>query len=147
MQLNLKKSELIVPYGQLSDTARACSPAQLLVDQATGDDRVNLAGDFEVLGGPIGTAANCSSTLGGKLDTAKKTLDAVAKLEDPQGGYRLLKNFAGFCKMVYSMRTVAPMANTEPLASFDQAVRETFAELLDFSPSNDERGQAQLGLR
>ena len=98
------------------------------------------------MGAPIGTQAYCAEFMASRVTKAKKTLDAIARLEDPQVGLRLLRNCASFCKMVYAARTADPAAMQEPFAAFDKDVRSCFTELTGFSPTDTEWTQAQLGL-
>ena len=146
LTLNLRKCELIVPSGQLSASARSLFPRPLLHDEETNASRVNLDGDFELLGAPIGSQTYCAKVVTDRATKAKETLAAVAQLPDPQVGLRLLRNCAGYCKMVFAMRTVDPDAIRAPLAAFDRGVRDTFTELTGFSPTEEEWQQAQLGL-
>ena len=107
--------------------------------------RVAWDGNFEFLGAPIGSAEYCGAFTSERVAQAKVTLDAVAKLTDPQVGLRLLRHCAGFCKMVYSMRVTDPEAHSAALLAFDELQRATFTEITGLRPNDAQWGQAQRG--
>ena len=58
-----------------------------------------------------------------------------------------MRQCASFCKMAYAARTVDPAAAAAPLAAFDSSIRDAFADIFGFQPTEDEWLQATLGFR
>ena len=72
-------------------------------------------------------------------------MPAICKHSDPQIGLRFLRTCAGFCKLVYSTRVVAPHAHEAELGHFDALVRQAFTDLTGLRPSDAEWEQATRG--
>ena len=154
LSLELGKSELVV---LIENTQRAdlanFFPGELLFDPLTGDSRV-LRSNFEMLGAPIGSGTHCANHTRERVDQAQPLLDAISSMEDPQVGLRLLRHCAGFCKLVYSMRTIPGVLQQDELLRFDHCVREAFQGLTGLRPNESQWSQATrsfcfagLGLR
>ena len=85
---------------------------------------------------------------------ASALLDAIASLEDPQVGLRLLRSCAGHTRMVHSLRCNPPEPQLAALQAFDHKVRSSFSMLTGIHLSKPQWeqagrafGQAGLGLR
>ena len=79
-------------------------------------NRINLDGEFDILGSPVGSTDHCTNFLYTKaLLPAQATLQAIKKVEDPQVAVTLIRQCSGFCQLVFSMRTTPPSGNIEPL--------------------------------
>ena len=103
-------------------------------------------GNFEFLGAPVGSAAFCTGAARDRVHKAKPLLEAISSHRDPQIGLRLLRSCAGFCKMVYTARVVAPAWHLTALHEFDLAVRTAFVELTGLQPDEPQWEQACRGM-
>ena len=115
LQLNAEKCEIIPTARQQHTINRSLFPPSFVFK---GD------GNFELLGGPIGSDEFCNEHTQNRVDKACKLLSALGELPDPQVALLLLRQCASFGKLVYSLRPVPPKAHARALQSFDQAVRE-----------------------
>ena len=93
--------------------------------------------DVDLLGAPLGNAAHCSSFFDARLQKVFPTLDAVAKLPDPQVGLRLLRHCLSFGKVVFACRTTPCDFQTQQLQRYDAHVRTTFCDLTGLNPADD----------
>ena len=144
LTLELSKSELIVCTDTERGDLRQFFPEQLLIDRETGASRVRC-GDFEFLGSPVGSNAHCATHTAGRAESAQDLLDALSEISDPQVGLRLLRRCAGFCKLVYSTRTVPGLVHQDELLKFDDCVRNTFGAITGLRPDEAQWGQASRG--
>ena len=113
----MEKCEVIPAAGVRSTVDRSLFPS---------DVTFRASGDFELLGGPIGSAEFCNSHTQERVTKATKLLAALGELPDPQVALPLLRHCASFGKLVYSTRVVPPNAHASALKAFDVAVRECF---------------------
>ena len=111
-------------------------------------------GNFELLGGPVGTVEYCEEHTRARVQKAQHILKAIGDMHDPQVALLLLRYCASFSKLVYSTRIVAPDAHASSLREFDAAVRDCFESFTCLRPSGQawELGslstrQGGLGLR
>ena len=75
------------------------------------DEKINSQGNFDILGSPVGSADHCSAyLLSHALEPAEDTLDAITNIQDPQVALALIRQCAGFCQMVYAMRSTPPQS-------------------------------------
>ena len=154
LSLNLDKCELVALSDVAAPSLSRFFPDTLLLDFATGRSRVLTNGNFEILGAAIGSDAFCSAHTHARVGQNSALLDALSEFHDPQIGLRLLRHCAGFCKLVFSCRTMPPSSHGIQLASYDSAVRSTFASLTGLALTDAQWAQASrstslagLGLR
>ena len=147
LSLKMSKCSLICPSGSLSDAASRNFPTELLFEEETGESRVTLNGNFQFLGAAFGDGEFCEGVLQKRVDKATELIKRIAKFENTQIGFRLLRNCAGFCKVLYSMRTGSPDSHENALAKFDAATRQGFESLTGLGPQGDEWEQATLGFK
>ena len=81
-------------------------------------------GNFELLGGPIGTDEFCNLHTQERVDKAMEILISLGELPDPQVALVLLRHCASFSKLVYSLRVVPHLKHEAALQSFDVAIRD-----------------------
>ena len=60
-------------------------------------------GNFELLGGPIGTDTFCNQHTQMRVEKAMVLLEALGELPDPQVALLLLRHCASFGKLVFSL--------------------------------------------
>ena len=145
--LNLDKSEAIA-VGMTPAAALTAKLASALVTASDGASRV--LHDFEFLGAAIGGPAFLQQHATGRVAAARKLLEAIGALEDPQVALRLLRACAGYARLVHTMRCCPPAGHEGALAQFDGLVQECFSSFtgLHVEPSAWEqasRGWARLG--
>jgi len=99
LHLNLSKCELVTPAASVPSSFPGLFPAALLKDPTTQKNRVLTNGCFDILGTPIGSPEHCAAHTKARVLKAGTTLEAIAALQDPQIGLRLLRKCAGFCKL------------------------------------------------
>ena len=105
LTLNLRKSEVIAMAGTPATVLQRYFPPELLQDHS-GCTRV--AKHFELLGAPVGDDAFCAQRTASRVKGASQLLDAVADIDDPQIGLRLLRTAAGHSKLLHSLRCAPP---------------------------------------
>ena len=104
-------------------------------------------GNFELLGGPIGSDDYCNDHTQKRVDKAKEILVALGELPDPQVALILLRYCASFSKLVYSLRVVPHNKHKNALQSFDNAIRDCIESFLCCSFSNSEWSLASLSTK
>ena len=108
--LNLTKCEIITP------------PASAHTSVFFPDipsEKIRYDGNFDTLGSPIGSAEHCMEFLETHaIEPARDTLEATAVLEDPQVALALIRQCAGFCQMVYALRTTPPQPHHKPSRNY-----------------------------
>ena len=109
--LNLTKCEIITP------------PASAHTSVFFPDipsEKILYDGNFDTLGSPIGSAEHCMEFLETHaIEPSRDTLEATAVLQDPQVALALIRQCAGFCQMVYALRTTPPQAVKELCQQLD----------------------------
>ena len=138
LELNGSKCEVIPTAGLHSNVDRTLFPS---------DFAFNPTGDFELLGGPIGTQEYCNQHTQERVAKAIPLLTALGELPDPQVALLLLRHCASFGKLVYSARVVPHTAHASALRSFDEAVRECVEAFMCCSFSADEWALATLSTK
>jgi hypothetical protein len=133
--LSKDKCELILAGGAASTVDVAAFPA---------DFKVVRDGNFELLGGPIGSSAFCNQHTQMRVDKAVRLLEALGELPDPQVALQLLRRCAAFSKMVYSARVVPASYHADALQAFDASVRACFEQFTCLHPDEDQWTQATL---
>ena len=108
------------------------------------DFKVIRDGNFELLGGPIGSADFCNQHTQARVKEATPLLEALGELPDPQVALKLLRHCAGFCKMVFSIRAVPASFHAEALHAFDAQVRACFEQFTCLYPDDEQWMQATL---
>ena len=94
LEFNTSKCEVIPAAGDKATLDQTLFP---------GDVTFRSDGNFELLGGPIGSDAFCNSHTQKRVDTAVDILTALGELPDPQMALTLLRQCAAFRKLVYSL--------------------------------------------
>ena len=148
LRLNLAKCEAIAIGATPLASLAPHLPRELRVN-ADGGSRVVRS--FELLGTAVGADAFVARHTSERADKATKLLDAVAELEDPQVGLRLLRQCAGHARLVHGMRCTPPAAQLSALQEFDARVQSCFSSLTGLHLTADQaaqttRGFAQAGL-
>ena len=104
-------------------------------------------GNFELLGGPIGSDEFCNQHTQKRVDKAVKVLDALGELPDPQVALTLLRQCASFGKLVFSLRVVPHRKHHSAMRSFDTAIRDCIESFLCCSLSESEWSLASLSTK
>ena len=148
LTVNLSKSEAIA-VGMTPAAAVAAQLPPALVCRADGQSRILT--DFEFLGAAIGGPAHLQAHAATRVEGARKLLEAVGGLADPQVALRLLRASAGYARLVHTMRCCPPAGHAAALEVFDDLVLQSFSSLsgLHLEPEQWQqagRGLAQAGL-
>ena len=138
LEFNITKCEVIPVASANASIDRSLFPP----DVTFRDD-----GNFELLGGPIGSDVFCNRHTQERVDKAVKILKALGELPDRQVALLLLRHCAGFGKLVYSLRVVPHSFHCAALRSFDNAVRECFESFTCLSLSEGEWTFATLSTK
>ena len=142
LQLNLSKCETVA-VGRLDPgTLHAHLPDSLLHDSA-GNTRVLR--NFGFLGAAVGDQAFCETHTAARVAKAASLLEALAELDGPQVGVRLLRACAGYTRMVHSMRCTPPASQNRALAEFDAHARQCFGSLTRIHLTTAQWAQALRG--
>ena len=125
-------------------------PSQLV--STSGNNRI--LHDLEFLGAGIGGPEYLQRHATGRVEGARKLLEAIGALEDPQVALRLLRASAGYARLVHTMRCCPPAGHETALEQFDYLVQECFSsftglhvEASAWQQASRGLGQAGLGLR
>ena len=86
------KCELVLTAGADSTVNAAEFPS---------DFKVVRDGNFELLGGPVGSPEFCNQHTQGRVAKVVRILSALGEVPDPQVALQLLRRCAGFSKMVF----------------------------------------------
>ena len=121
-------------------------PAALLYNP-DGSNRVQLNGNFAILGSEIGDKAFCEQSLKTRVEKAKILLSELEQLDDPQVALRLQRACAGPCKLMHSMRTTPSHLISDQLSDFDAVMMKTLAKSTGLLLSKTAISQAQLGVK
>ena len=138
LELNMSKCELIPAAGLHSNIDRSLFPS---------DVTFNPKGEFELLGGPIGSQDFCNDHTQDRVTKATKLLSALGELPNPQLALLLLRHCASFGKLVFSTRVVPHRAHSAALRSFDIAVHECFESFMCCGVSDEEWTLATLSTK
>ena len=98
------------------------------VGQFPVDFKVIRDGNFELLGGPVGTREFCNDHTQSRVTKACRVLEALGDLPDPQVALQLVRHCAAFSKMVFSIRAVPSAFHGDALRCFDDHVRKCFEQ-------------------
>jgi hypothetical protein len=139
LRLNLDKCE-IIKVGLTTDGPLATKFPDTLLRTSSGESKVQT--HFELLGAAIGDAAFIAAHTTARVAKASALLDAIASLEDPQVGLRLLRSCAGHTRMVHSLRCNPPEPQLAALQAFDHKVRSSFSMLTGIHLSKPQWEQA-----
>ena len=104
-------------------------------------------GNFELLGGPIGSSEYCNQHTQNRVDKASELLLALGELPNPQVALTLLRQCASFGKLVYSLRVVPHSKHKGALQNFDSAVRNCIESFLCYSFTDSEWSLASLSTK
>ena len=138
LDFNTSKCEVIPAAGNYASLDRSLFP----VDISFRDD-----GNFELLGGPIGSEEFCNNHTQERVDKAVELLAALGELPDPQVALTLLRQCAAFGKLVYSLRVVPHRSHSTALHSYDNAVRDCLESFMCLSLSEKEWSLALLSTK
>ena len=138
LHFNTSKCEIIPAAAHNAHLNKNLFPADIIYR----DD-----GNFELLGGPIGSSTYCNEHTQSRVNKAKEILSAFGELPDPQVALTLLRHCASFGKLVYSLRVVPHHSHRSALQNFDDAVRDCLESFLCCSLSDDEWSLASLSTR
>ena len=94
LEFNTQKCEVIPAAGSNAVLDRNLFPIDITI-------RDN--GNFELLGGPIGSEEFCNNHTQERVNKAVELLTALGELPDPQVALTLLRQCAAFGKLVYSL--------------------------------------------
>ena len=139
LTLQLAKCEAIA-VGATTPADLVAHFPQALLCHPDGSSRVLC--NFEFLGAALGENSFCEAHIAKRAGKAQQLLEALAALDDPQVGLRLLRTCAGFTRMVHSMRCNPPTAQQHALATFDQMVRACFGGLTGIHLTSQQWDQA-----
>ena len=108
------------------------------------DFKIIRDGNFELLGGPIGSPEFCNQHTQARVTKALRVLEALGEVPDPQVALQLLRNCAAFSKMVFSIRVVPASFHSDALRAFDASVRACFEQFTGLHPDDEQWCQATL---
>ena len=121
LHLNSKKSEITQPS----------SAHQTFLFPDIPKDKQNTEGNFDILGSPIGSHEHCAEYLmTNAIEPAEDTLVASCLIEDPQVDMALVRQCAGFCQLVYALRTTPPQCIRRVCEHLDNSLLSTAEEIL-----------------
>ena len=114
LEFNTSKCEVIPTAGKDSNLDKDLFPRDILFRED---------GNFELLGGPIGSEEYCNKHTQERVDKAVDILTALGELPDPQVALTLLQQCAAFSRLVYSLRVVQHRKHQPALQNYDKAIR------------------------
>ena len=138
LEFNTSKCEVIPAAGLNASIQKDLFPEDVIFK----DD-----GNFELLGGPIGSDAFCNEHTQTRVEKAKEILSALGELPDPQVALTLLRHCASFSKLVFSLRVVPHQKHSKALHCFDDTVRDCIESFLCCSFSESEWSLANLSTK
>ena len=138
LQFNTSKCEVIPAAGSNSTINRSLFPSEI---------KFRDNGDFELLGGPIGSEEFCNTHTQERVNKAIELLTALGELPDPQVALTLVRQCASFGKLVYSLRVTPHKAHATALHSYDSAVRDCVESFMCCSFSDGEWSLARLSTK
>ena len=106
------------------------------------DGHVRVLRDFDMLGAAAGMPDFTHAHTSKRILAVKELLDAIAELEDPQVGLRLLQACAGHSKVVHSMQCAPPAPQLQAFQDFDGLARGRFSQLTGFHLDAEQWEQA-----
>ena len=108
--------------------------------------KVSHEPNFEVLGAPIGDPI--SKFLAQRRAKAAKLLSQLVTVGslDPQVALLLLRQCAGYCKLVHLARSTPPFLISDGLTLFDAEIRRCFSECTGIDTADNDWLQIQLSL-
>ena len=138
LEFNTSKCEVIPVAGHNANLNKFFYPEDIVFRED---------GNFELLGGPIGSAEFCNQYTQKRVNKVTEILTALGELPDRQVTLSLLRNCATFGKLVYSLRVVPHRNHRTALRSFDDAVRDCIESFLCCSFSDSEWSLANLSTK
>ena len=135
LQFNTSKCEVIPAAGHAASISKDLFPDNTIFRED---------GDYELLGGPIGSDIFCNKHTQKRVDKACELIKALGELPDPQVALTLLRHCASFGKLVYSLRVVPHHKHLNALRSFDNSIRDCIESFLCCSFSETEWSLAGL---
>ena len=101
---------------------------------------MSLEPNFEVLGAPIRDPIFCAKFLAQRHAKAAKLLSHLVTVGslDPQVALLLLRQCAGYCKLVHLACSTPPSFISDGLALFDADVRRCFSECTGIDTADTE---------
>ena len=138
LEFNTSKCEVIPTAGRQASLNKNFFPEDVIYKED---------GNFELLGGPIGSKDFCNQHTLERVEKAKEILTALGEMPDPQVALVLLRHCASFSKLVFSLRVVPHQNHTAALQCFDDAVRDCIESFLCCSFTNSEWSLASLSTK
>ena len=138
LKFNVSKCEVIPAAGQFSAGNESLFPSNITFLKD---------GNFELLGGPIGTEVFCNQHTQNRVDKASELLLALGELPDPQVALTLLRHCVSFGKLVYSLRVVPHYKHQVALRNYDNSVRDCIESFLCCSFTDSEWSLANLATK
>ena len=127
LELNMDKCELVAVGATAFDQVANHFPPALLHGP---DGSPRVLHNFELLGAAVGHTDFVAAHTMERVQKATELLEALALVEDPQVGLRLLRSCAGHARLVHSMRCTPPLAQRTALVAFDTRLRRCFVSLI-----------------
>ena len=131
LELNLKKCE-VYSRGDLGMFPSDCKKSH--------------SSNFEILGAPIGDDDYCEAVVDRKSARASGLLVKLRSLDDPQVALTLLRNCAGFGRLVHIARCCPAQQTTGAFQKFDNAILQCFEDVTGISLSDTARLQSQISI-
>eukprot|EP00660_Eupelagonema_oceanica_P017330 gene17330-biopygen11090 len=117
LSLRTDNCEVIPAAGELSSWDRSLFPA---------DIRIMGSASFELLGAAVGRPEFSAGHSARRVAEAKRLLERIGALPDPQIALLLLRQCASFGKIVFSARVTPYDCHGDALSDFDSSVRRCF---------------------
>ena len=110
-------------------------------------DKRRTDGCTSLLGAPMGSDAFCDAFIrSDTLEPARRTLQKLGTVTDPQISKTLLRHCTGFCQFVYALRATPPTQVAAAAADFDDIVMAAL-QCGFFSLPENKRSQLRRGIR
>jgi hypothetical protein len=136
LSLSVDKCEVVPAAGATSEVPQDLFPGWRWCPQA----------GIKLLGAPLGDSAFCAALTAKRVDKVKVLLSSIGKYGHSQGALLVLRNCAGWGKLVYASRTVPPAMHKEALAACSLALRAGLEQLLGDGVPERSWALAQLGI-
>ena len=115
LKVNLDKCEVIPAAGASSSARREQFPDVVFHEE----------GNFKLLGASFGNYQFHKALLDKRVVKAVKVLKGATRLESAQDSLAIVRQCAGFCKLVYSLRVTPPDVLLDSARAFEEALRHS----------------------
>ena len=133
LELNLSKCEVWWP--SLSKSSILNFPRNISFTFGSGT---------EILGSCVGDMISKQTLLQKRVDKIANSLEALAKLEEPQIALHLLRSCFSLPKINFALRTLHFSENCNVIQDFDRVVDSALDKIMGFKLSDVQRDQAAL---